>query len=146
MFEIGRRSPFNSRFTEKDGVLFPATPAPAVGSPKSGRKPRKKTASAVATDAPAIRIMRFAIGPLRRADAITPTIDQAHENPRANHTIRVLNVLAQHTFHCWKAKVRISIFPPQIMRNGNWWEQKWRLALVLGERPFLSPSPVLGRS
>jgi hypothetical protein len=78
---IGRRSLLNSRFTENGVALFAATPAPALGSPKSGRKPRKNKASAVIPNALAIRISSLAIGPLRRTDAIVPTIDQAHENP-----------------------------------------------------------------
>jgi hypothetical protein len=43
--------------------------------------------------------MGFVIGPLRRADAITPTIDQAHKNPRADLTIRLSNVHPQRAFH-----------------------------------------------
>jgi hypothetical protein len=52
--------------------------------------------------------MSFVIGPLRRADAITPTIDQAHENPRADLTIRLSNVHRQRAFHRREVKVRIS--------------------------------------
>ena len=87
--EIGRRSPLNSRFTENGGILFVATPAPALGSLKSGRKSRKSTASAVIPNALAIRRNSLAIGPLRRTDAITPSIDQAHEIPRVDHIIRL---------------------------------------------------------
>jgi len=75
----GNRSPLNCRLTEKLGALA-AMPAPTVGSAKNGISPTKNRASAVIPSAPAMRTNSLAIG-LLRADATTPAIDQAHENP-----------------------------------------------------------------
>ena len=122
-FEIGRRSPFNSRLTENDGGLLAAT-------------------SAVAANAPAIRIMSLAIEPLRRTDPITPRIDQAHENP-PSQPHRLSNVRRRRAFHRREAKVRFSIFCLRIKSNGTWREQKWRLTLIMCERPFFPPPPCL---
>jgi hypothetical protein len=43
--------------------------------------PTKNRASAVIPNAPAMRTNSLAIGLLRSADATTPAIDHAHENP-----------------------------------------------------------------
>jgi hypothetical protein len=77
---IGNRSPLNCRLTEKLGALA-AMPAPTVGSAKNGITPTKNRASAVTPSAPAMRTNTLAIGLLRSADATTPAIDHAHENP-----------------------------------------------------------------
>src|SRR5215467_12766970 len=78
--DSGRRSPLNCRLTEKLGALA-AMPAPTVGSAKNGISPTKNSASAVIPNAPAMRMNTLAIGLLRSADATTPAIDHAHENP-----------------------------------------------------------------
>jgi len=78
--EAGSRSPLNCRLTEKLGALA-AMPAPTVGSAKNGMSPTKNRASVVIPNAPAMRTNSLAIGLLRSADATTPAIDHAHENP-----------------------------------------------------------------
>ena len=78
--KTGNRSPLNCRLTEKLGALA-AMPAPTVGSAKNGISPTKSRASAVIPSAPAMRVNSLAIGLLRSADATTPAIDHAHENP-----------------------------------------------------------------
>src|SRR3974377_21727 len=76
----GPRSPLNCRVTEKPGAVG-AMPAPTVGSAKNGISPTKNRVSAVNPNAPAMRTNSLAIGLLRSADAPTPHIDNAHENP-----------------------------------------------------------------
>jgi len=68
--------------------------------------------------------MSFVIGPLRSADVIISTIDQAHDNPRADQTIRLSNVHRQRALHRPAVKVSISALSWQIARNGNRREQK----------------------
>src|SRR5262249_45986268 len=78
--EKGSRAPLNWRLTEKRGALA-AMAGPTVRSADDRGRRRNNRARRGIRDAPARRTNTLAIGLLRSADATTPLIDQAHENP-----------------------------------------------------------------